>query len=189
MMLMDNSKVKSSKTAGLLAFFLGELGIHNFYLNEKKKGFGHIALFAAMAAAFVIYLVLYNQSTNSLAHFKLSDALHQAEAAKNAIYIADALAGANFVWCIVDLVMIVKEGEAGIVKRGFRSANPEKINTMNIVGVVPAQMANPAQPMQPVQPAGMPTQPVAPAQPVQPVQPAQPTPPEQPPVNSGPIAG
>ena len=35
---------KSKTTAALLAFFLGGLGIHNFYRGQKGRGFGHLGL-------------------------------------------------------------------------------------------------------------------------------------------------
>ena len=35
---------KSKMVAGLLAIFLGGLGIHNFYLGENGKGIAHILL-------------------------------------------------------------------------------------------------------------------------------------------------
>lgn len=35
---------KSKAAAALLAFFLGGLGVHNFYLGQMGRGFGHLAL-------------------------------------------------------------------------------------------------------------------------------------------------
>ncbi len=39
---MITSGQKSRMTAGLLAIFLGGLGIHNFYLGDTKMGIFHI---------------------------------------------------------------------------------------------------------------------------------------------------
>lgn len=41
---MEQKKTKSAKTVGMLGIFLGILGVHNWCLNEKSKGIGHICL-------------------------------------------------------------------------------------------------------------------------------------------------
>jgi len=40
-----SSESKSKLVAGLLAFFIGSFGVHNFYLGDNKKGIIHIVLF------------------------------------------------------------------------------------------------------------------------------------------------
>lgn len=42
-----SGKPKSKLVAGLLAFFIGTFGIHNFYLGYNKKGFIQLGLTAA----------------------------------------------------------------------------------------------------------------------------------------------
>ena len=42
---ITNSESKSKIVAGLLALFIGGIGIHNFYLGDNKNGFIHLVLF------------------------------------------------------------------------------------------------------------------------------------------------
>ena len=47
---------KSKTTAALLAFFLGGLGVHNFYRGQKGRGFGHLALFLIFVIGYVFLI-------------------------------------------------------------------------------------------------------------------------------------
>lgn len=47
------SQPLSKKRAALLAFFLGAFGAHNFYLNQRKRGFGHLALLGLALLGFL----------------------------------------------------------------------------------------------------------------------------------------
>lgn len=44
---------KSKAVAALLAFFLGGFGVHNFYLGQMGRGFGHLAIAVAGMAGLV----------------------------------------------------------------------------------------------------------------------------------------
>ncbi len=45
--------MKSRTTAALLAFFLGGLGVHQFYLGNTKKGFVYLLFFWTLIPAFM----------------------------------------------------------------------------------------------------------------------------------------
>lgn len=130
-MLMNNEKVRSSKTAGLLAFFLGSFGVHNFYLGEKKKGFAHIGIAVVEIGLIIAWVVLKmttlqeidNASIKQL--MTMGDKVASVSATLDALRLAASLVGlANEIWAIVELIQIANEGEAGIVRRGFKSATP-----------------------------------------------------------------
>ena len=159
---MNNEKVRSSKTAGILALFFGSFGVHNFYLGEKKKGFGHIAIAVVEIGLIISWFVINYSVRQEIMHSSFTqraamlDKATTADTILSIIRIAAWAVGlANEVWAIVELVQIANEGGAGIERRGFKSAEPV---------ATAAQPFTPAQPGQPVQP-GQPIQPAAPAQP------------------------
>lgn len=50
----DGASLKSRVVAALLAFFLGMIGVHSFYLEKKGSGFVHLLLTAIGIAAIVL---------------------------------------------------------------------------------------------------------------------------------------
>ena len=50
----DGASLKSRVIAALLAFFLGMIGVHSFYLEKKGSGFVHLLLTAIGIAAIVL---------------------------------------------------------------------------------------------------------------------------------------
>ena len=49
----ENKSSKTKIVAALLAFFLGGLGVHNFYLGHKKNGIIQLVLSLLMVTAIV----------------------------------------------------------------------------------------------------------------------------------------
>ena len=47
---------KSKVTAALLAFFLGGIGAHNFYLGQKGRAVGHIVLAVAVIILSIVFV-------------------------------------------------------------------------------------------------------------------------------------
>lgn len=83
---------KSKATAALLAFFLGTLGVHNFYRGQLGRGFGHIALAVATVACAIVTLVMEPDTANSTQPTQV---------------IAWLLCIANWIWMIVDFILIL----------------------------------------------------------------------------------
>lgn len=50
--------MKSKTTAGLLAIFLGEFGIHWFYLGKSGKGIAYLLLFLVFCWTFFVPLIV-----------------------------------------------------------------------------------------------------------------------------------
>ncbi len=48
---------KSKLVAALLAFFLGYLGVHHFYLGNSKKGFIYLALCLAFGISGILGII------------------------------------------------------------------------------------------------------------------------------------
>lgn len=86
---------KSKAAAALLAFFLGTLGAHSFYLGKKGQGLGHLAL---VVAGFTMMMmgVMSGESGLAIAGFG---------------YL---LWGANSLWAFVDFIIILVTHESDL---------------------------------------------------------------------------
>ena len=169
-----NQTPKSALTAGLLGIFLGVFGVHNFYLGDKKKGIIHVA----MSCGGILLQIIFGIITTA-GFFRLSGI---------AIFgILSAAAGlaitASGIWGLIEGIIILTEGDAGLARKGFPVATPVAPQGYPMQGQYGygQPMQQPMQPMQqPVQPVQQPVQPM-PGQPMQqPIQPQQPAQPEQP---------
>lgn len=54
-----NKSTKSKTTAGLLAIFLGSLGIHNFYLGNKIKGTVQLLLTLIFCWTYIVPIIVW----------------------------------------------------------------------------------------------------------------------------------
>lgn len=94
----------SKKRAVVLAFLLGVFGAHNFYLGQRKRGFGHLALLGLAALAFLamgfytLFVVFW------YADLYLGHDMDAAAEALTTILLAlpFVLLAANLVWAIVE---------------------------------------------------------------------------------------
>ncbi|MGC3955093.1 MAG: NINE protein [Propionicimonas sp.] len=99
----------SKKRAVLLAFFLGAFGAHNFYLNQRKRGFGHLlllglALLGFLAMGIYTLFIVFWYSDLYLGH-ELDDA---AQALTTFLLVLPfALIVADLVWAIIEGFVIL----------------------------------------------------------------------------------
>ena len=93
---------KSKMTAALLAFFLGGIGVHNFYLGEKTKGLIHIAL----AVLGVILMVAGGASAVSDANAGGSGA-----GGSGLAMFGYFLLFANGIWAFVEFIMLLVKND------------------------------------------------------------------------------
>ncbi len=101
---------KSKVTAALLAFFLGEIGIHNFYLGQKGRGIGHIAL---AVIAVILYIVAIAAAVgNADQSGELSDA--GAAGFGGAMLFSFLVGGANTIWKLVEFIMILVKNDGSL---------------------------------------------------------------------------
>ena len=93
---------KSKTTAALLAFFLGGLGIHNFYRGQKGRGFGHLVLSLIFVIGYIIAIVT---AVNTASTGQMTDS---AAAGLGLGGLIAGLAGtANGIWTLVEFIMIL----------------------------------------------------------------------------------
>ena len=93
---------KSKTTAALLAFFLGGLGVHNFYRGQKGRGFGHLALFLI----FVIgYVFLIAAAVNTASTGQMTDSA--AASLSLGGIVVWLTATADWIWAFVEFIMIL----------------------------------------------------------------------------------
>ena len=144
--------VKSATVAGLLGIFLGAIGVHNFYLGDKKKGLIHVGLAAGAFVVDILALAILPNALSWYTLFQMAWFLTLLNAVGN---IALAASG---MWGLVEGIQILTQGDAGLAAKGYAVAPQPQMGA-------PMQQnpyAQPAQPAQPFQPAA-PATPTAPA--------------------------
>lgn len=107
--------IKSSIAAGLLGIFLGQFGAHDWYLGDKKKGLIHIVLFAG---SFVVIL---------LSSIVAAIALVSGIGFLSAVFgffsaIAYLVLMGNGIWGLVEGIIILVQGDAGLAAKGYTVA-------------------------------------------------------------------
>ena len=161
-----NQSPKSSTVAGLLGIFLGAVGAHNWYLGEKKNGIIHVCLFGAGVVLELVGAVILPASLSTLALFRMATLITALSA------IGGLLISASGLWGLIEGIIILSAGDAGLARKGYVVATPQAAYPQQPgYGYGP----QPMQPQQPVQP-----QPVAPQAPTEPVAPAAPEQPAEP---------
>ncbi|MGC4152272.1 MAG: TM2 domain-containing protein [Propionicimonas sp.] len=100
---------RSRKKAALYAFFLGALGVHNFYLGQRKRGIGHIVLLGLavlgfVAVGFYTLFIVFWYSDLYLGH-TMDDT---AQALSVVLMVLPfALIAINVIWAIVEGIVIL----------------------------------------------------------------------------------
>lgn len=94
---------KNKTTAALLAFFLGSIGVHNFYLGEKQKGIIHIVL---AVIGWVLYGIGIAQMGAAIASGDVSGAFSPM------MIIGLLVLAANGIWQLVEFVQILMKSDA-----------------------------------------------------------------------------
>ena len=107
--------IKSAIAAGLLGLFLGQFGAHDWYLGDKKKGLIHVLLFAGsfvviMLSSIVTAIALYSGIGFISAVFGFLAA------------IAYLVMMANGIWGLVEGIIILVQGDAGLAAKGYAVA-------------------------------------------------------------------
>lgn len=97
---------KSKITAAVLAFFLGQIGVHSFYLGQKQKGIIHIAL-AVLAG--ILYSVGTAQMASSLIGASAGSAM---PTVSPMLLLGGLLLAANGIWAFVEFILILVKSDA-----------------------------------------------------------------------------
>lgn len=117
-MPINGGNVKSATVAGLLGIFLGSVGAHNWYLGEKTKGIIHCCLAGgAIVVSILASIVIPNALTWSalLTWGTILGILGG---------LASLVAFGNSIWGLVEGIMILAQGDAGLARKGYAVAAP-----------------------------------------------------------------
>ena len=109
---------KSATTAGLLGIFLGAFGAHNWYLGEKSKGIIHVCM---MSGGVLVEIVAAAVLPNVLSFTML---IQMAWLFTILTAIAGLAMSASAIWGLVEGIVILSQGDAGLARKGYAVAEP-----------------------------------------------------------------
>lgn len=175
---MQTNKIKSATVAGLLGIFLGQFGAHSWYLGKKKQGIIHVSLFAAgMLFMILAPVVALSSLTSAYYYGSVAGFAGFGGLSLLLLVLGWLCAVGNGIWALVEAIIILVKGDAGLAAQGYAVAAPVMATapagaapTNATPGTAPAAAA-PANPADPTAPQTAPVAPVAP-QPKQPMDPA-----------------
>lgn len=151
------SGYKSATVAGILGIVLGTIGVHDFYLGDKRKGIIHVTLAGIGIVGEAILPAILTEALSYSALYRIGWLIAM-------LNIAGGLCVAvSSIWGFIDGIRILIAGDAGLAARGIPVAPQAQFGGQNSFNNMQAPQA-PQYPQQPVQP--QPTQP----QPEQPTQ-------------------
>ena len=176
-----NQSPKSATVAGLLGIFLGAFGGHNWYLGEKRNGIIHVCL-AGVGIVLEIVPTVITASASIFTVYSLAGLLTALTA------IGGLLISGSGLWGLIEGIMILSAGDAGLARKGYVVATPVAPQQGYGQPMQPQGYGQPMQPQgygQPMQQPGYGYGPQPMQQPMQPQQPVAPAPatppvPEQP---------
>lgn len=144
---MQNTKPKSAVVAGLLGLFLGQFGAHSWYLGKKKQGIAHVCLFAAGLILMVIAMIVIFSSAHTVylySSYSIQTA-NEPFAAILLMFLAWAVMMGNGIWALVEAIILLVQGDAGLAAKGYLVATPYNLDAAPTAGQ-PAPTTNAAAP-------------------------------------------
>lgn len=144
---MQNTKPKSAVVAGLLGLFLGQFGAHSWYLGKKKQGIAHVCLFAAGLILMIIAMVVIFSSAHTVylySSYSIQTA-NEPFAAILLMFLAWAVMMGNGIWALVEAIILLVQGDAGLATKGYLVATPYNLAAAPTAGQ-PAPTTNAAAP-------------------------------------------
>jgi len=118
---MMNNGVKSSTVAGILGVFLGSFGGHDWYLGNSKKAITHVSLCVGGLILLMIGIILNNISRSVPVLNMLFIIV---------IIMAYVIIVGNLVWGMIEGIMILAHGDAGLEAKGYQVAKGGSIFQM-----------------------------------------------------------
>ncbi len=161
-----NNTTKSALTAGVLGILLGAFGVHDWYLDNQKKAKKHLLLVIIWIILLVVSIILrtFAPSTGNL---NIANTLNSI--ATTAYVLSWITILADALWGIIEGVLLLVQGDAGLAARGYNVASNSSVNDTAADGLAtPADSST--SPTNTVSPAANPTSP-APTQPTLPPSP------------------
>lgn len=109
---------KSATTAGLLGIFLGSFGAHNWYLGEKSKGIAHVCMMSGGILVEIIAAIVLPEVLSFSMLLKMGAIL-------TILTVISGIAmSASGIWGLVEGIMILTQGDAGLARKGYQVAVP-----------------------------------------------------------------
>lgn len=139
------SNAKSSAVAGVLGVFLGAFGGHDWYLGNTKKAITHVCLCVGGLIFLIVGVILTNLSRDIPVFNMLFVCL---------IIAAYVILVGNGIWGFIEGVIILMQGDAGLVAKGYQVATPQPMGGTNMIQQG-ENMGTPGVPVE--QPAATPT--------------------------------
>lgn len=112
------NNIKSATTAGLLGIFLGAFGAHNWYLGEKTKGI----IYVALAGGGILFYIIADFILPATLSWRALTAMGWLILIMN--LVAFVVMMGNGIWGFVEGIVILTQGDAGLMRKGFAVANP-----------------------------------------------------------------
>ncbi|MDO4399187.1 MAG: TM2 domain-containing protein [Candidatus Saccharibacteria bacterium] len=109
---------KSATTAGLLGIFLGAFGAHNWYLGERGKGIAHVCM---MSGGILLEILTVAVLPNVLSWTML---IQMAWLFAVLTPVALLAMSASGIWGLVEGIIILSQGDAGLARKGYAVAEP-----------------------------------------------------------------
>ena len=102
---------KSMVLAAVLAFFLGGIGVHNFYLGQKQKGLIHIGMVVVALILVFIGMIAVGAALDG----------GSGAAVGGIIYVLGAVVSAvNGIWAFVEFILIlIRKDSYGVDEHGL----------------------------------------------------------------------
>lgn len=134
-----NSETKSPVVAGVLGVFLGGFGAHDWYLGKTKEAITHVCLFVGGVIMLMIGLILTSLFKDIPVLFALFVCI---------LIAAFVIIVGNFIWGFIEGVIIIAQGDAGLIAKGYKVAQPAtaaiQLGTQTTVSGNTAEVVNTA---------------------------------------------
>ena len=124
---------KSANLAGILGIILGIIGAHNWYLGENSKGIAHSCLAAISFITIAIINVILPATLDIYTLLSMESVI------TIILLIGYSVAIGNIVWALIESIILLSQGDAGLSKRGYQvmprpvqqNYTPQPINSLN----------------------------------------------------------
>ncbi len=111
-----NNNYKSATTAGLLGIFLGSVGAHDWYLGNKNKGIIHVCLAASGVVLMLVADIILPMSLSLWTLAKIAWLFTILNGLSAIVMFG------NSVWGLVEGIIILSQGDAGLARKGYMVA-------------------------------------------------------------------
>lgn len=137
----DVKNPKSALTAGVLAILLGAFGVHDWYLSDRKKARSHVIMALVGVVAFGLSLIC-RTLVKSMTDLTIANLLGSVATVLR--IIGWFVLVIDVVWGIIDGIVLIVRGDAGLTEKGYTVAAPSPDSSQPAAGSVLSSQA-PAQ--------------------------------------------